>query len=36
MDGPEISRNTKAAIDYCLEHPRWRFSLQSHKVIGVK
>jgi len=36
MDGPEISRNTKAAIDYCLAHPRWRLSLQTHKVIGVK
>jgi 7-carboxy-7-deazaguanine synthase (Cx14CxxC type) len=36
MDGPEILRNTKAAIDYCLAHPRWRFSLQTHKAIGVK
>lgn len=36
MDGPEILRNTKAAIDYCLSHPRWRFSLQTHKTIGVK
>jgi len=36
MDGPEISRNTKAAIDYCLAHPRWRLSLQTHKMIGVK
>jgi 7-carboxy-7-deazaguanine synthase len=36
MDGPEISRNTKAAIDYCLAHPRWRLSLQTHKTIGVK
>jgi 7-carboxy-7-deazaguanine synthase len=36
MDGPQILRNTKAAIDYCLAHPRWRFSLQTHKTIGVK
>jgi 7-carboxy-7-deazaguanine synthase (Cx14CxxC type) len=36
MDGPEILRNTKAAIDYCLAHPRWRLSLQTHKMIGVK
>lgn len=36
MDGPDILRNTKAAIDYCLAHPRWRFSLQAHKVIGVR
>ncbi|WP_400766122.1 7-carboxy-7-deazaguanine synthase [Methylosinus sporium] len=36
MDGPESLRNTKAAIDYCLAHPRWRFSHQTHKAIGVK
>ena len=36
MDGPDILRNTKAAIEYCLAHPRWRFSLQTHKVIGLK
>ncbi len=36
MDGPDILRNTKAAIDYCLAHPRWRFSHQTHKTIGVK
>jgi 7-carboxy-7-deazaguanine synthase len=36
MDGPDILRNTSAAIDYCLAHPRWRFSLQTHKVIGVR
>jgi organic radical activating enzyme len=36
MDGPEILRNTRAAIDYCLAHPRWRLSLQTHKTIGIK
>jgi 7-carboxy-7-deazaguanine synthase len=36
MDGPQLVRNTKAAIDYCLAHPLWRFSLQTHKMIGVK
>ncbi|HEY8260343.1 MAG TPA: 7-carboxy-7-deazaguanine synthase [Methylosinus sp.] len=36
MDGPEAARNTKAAVDYCLAHPRWRFSLQTHKTIGVR
>lgn len=36
MDGPEILRNTKAAVDYCLTHPRWRLSPQTHKMIGVK
>jgi 7-carboxy-7-deazaguanine synthase (Cx14CxxC type) len=36
MDGPEVLGNTKAAIDHCLAHPRWRFCLQTHKIIGVK
>jgi 7-carboxy-7-deazaguanine synthase (Cx14CxxC type) len=36
MDGPELVRNTKAAIDYCLAHPQWRLSIQTHKTIGVK
>ena len=35
MDGPDLERNTRAAIDYCLAHPQWRFSLQTHKVLGV-
>ena len=30
-----IDANTRAAIDYCLEHPRWRLSLQTHKIIGI-
>jgi 7-carboxy-7-deazaguanine synthase len=36
MDGPEILRNTRAAVEYCLAHPRWRLSMQTHKIIGVK
>jgi 7-carboxy-7-deazaguanine synthase (Cx14CxxC type) len=36
MDGQELARHTKAAVDYCLAHPRWRLSLQTHKAIGVK
>lgn len=36
MDGPDILRNREAAVDYCLTHPRWRLSLQTHKMIGVK
>jgi 7-carboxy-7-deazaguanine synthase (Cx14CxxC type) len=36
MDGPDLMRNTRAAIDYCLAHPRWRFSHQTHKAIGVR
>jgi 7-carboxy-7-deazaguanine synthase len=35
MDGPERVANTAAAIAYCLEHPRWRLSLQTHKVTGI-
>ena len=36
MDGPTRERNTREAIDYCLAHPRWRLSLQSHKIIGIR
>ena len=35
MDGPERERNTALAVRYCLAHPRWRLSLQTHKLIGV-
>jgi 7-carboxy-7-deazaguanine synthase (Cx14CxxC type) len=35
MDGPEREANTRAAMAYCLERPRWRLSLQTHKLIGV-
>lgn len=35
MDGPERSRNTELAIRYCLDHPRWRLSLQTHKLLGL-
>ena len=35
MDGPRRAQNTRAAIDYCLAHPRWRLSLQTHKIIGI-
>jgi 7-carboxy-7-deazaguanine synthase (Cx14CxxC type) len=35
MDGPSREANTRAAIDYCLAHPRWRLSLQTHKIIGI-
>ncbi|MEN9510029.1 MAG: hypothetical protein RLZZ621_2592 [Gemmatimonadota bacterium] len=36
MDGPDAAANTAAAIAYCLRHPRWRLSVQTHKVIGVR
>jgi 7-carboxy-7-deazaguanine synthase (Cx14CxxC type) len=35
MDGPARAENTEAAIAYCLAHPRWRLSLQTHKIIGI-
>jgi 7-carboxy-7-deazaguanine synthase (Cx14CxxC type) len=35
MDGPDRERNTQLAARYCLDHPRWRLSLQSHKLIGL-
>lgn len=35
MDGPRQADNIRAAIAYCLTHPKWRLSLQTHKVIGI-
>ena len=35
MDGPERERNTQAAVAYCLQHPQWRLSLQTHKIVGI-
>jgi len=35
MDGPSARANTLAAAQYCLQHPRWRLSLQTHKLIGL-
>ena len=35
MDGPERAANTEAALRYCLAHPRWRLSLQTHKLLGI-
>ena len=35
MDGPERERNTQLALRYCLEHPQWRLSLQTHKLLGI-
>jgi 7-carboxy-7-deazaguanine synthase len=35
MDGPSREANTHAAIGYCLSHPQWRLSLQTHKLIGI-
>ncbi len=35
MDGPDRDSNTALAVAYCKTHPRWRLSLQSHKLIGI-
>jgi 7-carboxy-7-deazaguanine synthase len=35
MDGPARDANTAAAVAYCLEHPRWRLSVQTHKYLGL-
>jgi 7-carboxy-7-deazaguanine synthase len=35
LDGPERSKNTQLALQYCLEHPQWRLSLQTHKLLGI-
>lgn len=36
MDGPELAKNTRQAVEYCLAHPRWRLSVQTHKVLGLR
>lgn len=36
MDGPDLAANTKAAIDMIMARPRWRLSLQTHKLLGLK
>jgi len=35
MDGPDGAANTEACVAYCLAHPRWRLSLQTHKYLGI-
>lgn len=36
MDGPDTALNTERAIEYCLAHPRWRLSIQTHKLVGLR
>jgi len=36
MDSPAREANTRAAVAYCLAHPRWRLSLQAHKLLGIR
>jgi 7-carboxy-7-deazaguanine synthase len=35
MDGPDVEENTRRALAYCLEHPQWRLSLQTHKILAI-
>jgi len=35
MDGPDRDRNTQLAVAYCLSHPQWRLSVQTHKYLGL-
>ncbi|MDH3547578.1 MAG: 7-carboxy-7-deazaguanine synthase [Gammaproteobacteria bacterium] len=35
LDNADLAMNTRAAIEFCLEHPRWKLSLQLHKIIGI-
>jgi 7-carboxy-7-deazaguanine synthase len=36
MDGPHVAENTKLATEYCMSHPHWRLSLQTHKLLGIR
>jgi 7-carboxy-7-deazaguanine synthase len=35
MDSPEVEQNTQGALQYCLAHPQWRLSLQTHKILRI-
>lgn len=35
MDGPARAANVAACVEYCLTHPRWRISLQTHKILDI-
>ena len=36
MDGPDVAANTERAVNYCIRHPQWRLSLQTHKTLGIR
>jgi len=36
MDGPSRAVNTELAVAYCMEHPQWRLSLQTHKILAIR
>jgi organic radical activating enzyme len=35
MDGPDVARNTELAVRFCLANPKWRLSLQTHKILNI-
>lgn len=35
MDGPDTARNTALALEYCLDHPQWSLSIQTHKILQI-
>jgi 7-carboxy-7-deazaguanine synthase len=36
MDGPDVVENASRAVEYCLRHPQWRLSVQTHKSLGIR
>lgn len=36
MDSPDLAENTKAAVGYCMAHPNWNLSMQTHKYLGIR
>lgn len=36
MDGPALDDNTQRALTYCMEHPQWRLSVQTHKILRIR
>jgi 7-carboxy-7-deazaguanine synthase len=36
MDGPELNQNIEKTIAYCMAHPKWRLSIQTHKIVGIR
>jgi 7-carboxy-7-deazaguanine synthase len=36
QDSPDLEENMRQAVKYCLAHPRWRLSLQTHKMLGIR
>jgi 7-carboxy-7-deazaguanine synthase len=36
MDSASKADNTQQALEYCLAHPQWRLSLQTHKILDIR